>query len=144
MGEWVEVNFGSIKHCFQCIDSDRSGAVTFTELKRACIKLNWPGDVRLLFFCLDVDPCREAETRKKALRMDEAGFLDSWHVEPPPAELIAEAAANEPPKPKAISGELMRTITDRLSSPISPTQRALPSLRPRASTEEPSTMQSTS
>jgi len=36
--EWAEVNFGSVKICFKCLDTDRSGSVTYSELKRACHK----------------------------------------------------------------------------------------------------------
>merc|ERR1712194_964977 len=76
--EWVEVNFGSIKNCFMAIDADRSGAVTFAELKRACFKMNWQGDVKLLFDCLDVDGKHRGEGGKRTLTLDEVGFLDSW------------------------------------------------------------------
>merc|ERR1712137_1076368 len=100
------------------------------ELKRACCKLNWPGDIKLLFFCLDVDGSREAESGKKALRLEEVLFLDSWHVEPTIQELDAEEAALAPPKPKASSEDrrCWRTATERLTTPHMPVQRSLPTL----------------
>merc|ERR1712217_136906 len=126
--EWVEVNFGSVKNCFTAIDTDRSGSVTFGELKRACFKLNWTGDVKLLFECLDVDGRRSAEERKKTLSLDEVSFLDSWHFEPTEEELSAEDAAKEPPKPKASARDrqLVASISERLSSPMGPSRRGTP------------------
>eukprot|EP00913_Durusdinium_trenchii_P033433 g31301.t1 len=53
--EWADSNFGSVRHCFKALDSDRSGSVTFAELKRACHKMKWVGNVRTLFDCLDID-----------------------------------------------------------------------------------------
>ncbi|CAE7599756.1 unnamed protein product [Symbiodinium sp. CCMP2592] len=31
--EWADSNFGSVRHCFKALDSDRSGSVTYAELK---------------------------------------------------------------------------------------------------------------
>merc|ERR1712039_971232 len=97
--EWVEVNFGSIRQCFHAIDSDKSGAVTFAELKRACFKLNWPGDVRLLFKCLDTDDSRE--DHRKTLSLEEVSFLESWQFEPTAVELDGTEASRTLAKPRA-------------------------------------------
>jgi len=83
--EWAEIHFGSVKHCFKVLDSDRSGSVTLAEMKRACHKFKWTGDVRTLFNCLDVDSKRgdrDPSTGKRAISLDEIVFLDSWQVEP--------------------------------------------------------------
>eukprot|EP00931_Biecheleriopsis_adriatica_P116417 TRINITY_DN92055_c0_g1_i1.p1 TRINITY_DN92055_c0_g1~~TRINITY_DN92055_c0_g1_i1.p1 ORF type:complete len:774 (+),score=171.97 TRINITY_DN92055_c0_g1_i1:64-2385(+) len=84
--EWSEQNFGSVKLCFKVLDNDRSGSVTFAEMKRACHKLKWHGNVRTLFDCIDLDSAdrrnRDAATGKRAITYDELAFLDSWSVEP--------------------------------------------------------------
>lgn len=100
--EWSDSNFGSVRHCFKALDNDRSGSVTFPELKRACHKMKWTGSVRTLFDCLDIDSAdrrnRDAATGKRAISLEEIAFLDSWNVEPRPevAEIedaLAEAQA---------------------------------------------------
>jgi len=86
--EWADSNFGSVRHCFKALDSDRSGSVTYAELKRACHKMKWMGNVRTLFDCLDLDSAdrrnRDAATGKRAISLEEIAFLDTWHVEPRP------------------------------------------------------------
>eukprot|EP00434_Breviolum_minutum_P042707 symbB.v1.2.038030.t1/scaffold5787.1/size23595/1 len=84
--EWADSHFGSVRHCFKALDSDRSGSVTFPELKRACHKMKWTGNVRTLFDCLDIDSAdrrnRDAATGKRAISLEEIAFLDSWNVDP--------------------------------------------------------------
>mmetsp|Transcript_27110 Transcript_27110/g.47907 ORF Transcript_27110/g.47907 Transcript_27110/m.47907 type:complete len:238 (-) Transcript_27110:95-808(-) len=86
--EWADSNFGSVRHCFKALDSDRSGSVTYPELKRACHKMKWLGNVRMLFDCLDLDSGdrrnRDVATGKRAISLEEISFLDTWHVEPRP------------------------------------------------------------
>jgi len=77
--EWAEVHFGSVKRCWKAIDSDGVGYVTLGELKRTCLKLNWTGDVPLLFDCLDVDGQLVGEHLARSLYPHAVAFLDSWH-----------------------------------------------------------------
>jgi len=94
--DWADTNFGSVKLCFNTLDGDHSGSVTFPEFKRACHKLKWGGDVRMLFDCLDVDSGGDAVTGKRALSLDELEFMDSWHIEPTKEELEAAIAEAQP------------------------------------------------
>merc|ERR1711879_509531 len=124
------------------IDADKSGAVTFAELKRACFKLNWPGDVRLLFKCLDTDD--KLEDHKKTLSLDEVNFLESWQFEPTEEEMQAEEAARAPPKPKPQTAEQRRataSAADRLSNQGS-SFVAMPAEGATSEQERPSTSQS--
>jgi len=99
--EWADSNFGSVRHCFKALDSDRSGSVTFPELKRACHKMKWLGNVRTLFDCLDIDSGdrrnRDAATGKRAISLEELAFLDSWNIEPRPevAQMEDDLAESE-------------------------------------------------
>merc|ERR1711939_321269 len=62
------------------MDDDSNGLVSFNELKRACQKLHWDGEVRLLFNCLDMDGKLDCGRRFIALK--EVLFLDSWSSDP--------------------------------------------------------------
>jgi len=132
--EWAEVNFGSVKICFKCLDTDRSGSVTYSELKRACHKMKWPGDVRTFFDCVDIDShdkrSRDGTTGKRALSLDEIGFLDGWSVEPPPEiarieDLLADAEAKKVLAASASPSQSLNRLRnrrqiDRLSPAASP------------------------
>lgn len=76
---WAEESFGSVTMCFKALDQDRTGSVTFSEMKRACHKMKWRGDVRLLFDCLGADG---EGKNKRSISLEEMGFLDSWQVDP--------------------------------------------------------------
>jgi len=95
---WTEVNFGSVKHFFKAMDTDNNGDVTYPELKRACHKLHWHGDVQLLFDCLDIDRAKDCD-KARNLSLAEVAFLDSWLIEPTEEELAAEDSAAEVQKP---------------------------------------------
>ena len=65
-----------MKLCYQSLDDDHSGSVTFPEFKRACHKLKWGGDVKMLFDCLEIDAHskiggEDAATGKRALTLNE-------------------------------------------------------------------------
>jgi len=81
--EWAEAAFGSVTRCFRALDLDGSGSITYPEMNRACNKLKWAGDVRLLFDCLDIDGRRQdAVTGKRAITLEELAFLDNWEPDP--------------------------------------------------------------
>eukprot|EP00931_Biecheleriopsis_adriatica_P104517 TRINITY_DN79186_c0_g1_i1.p1 TRINITY_DN79186_c0_g1~~TRINITY_DN79186_c0_g1_i1.p1 ORF type:complete len:377 (+),score=62.18 TRINITY_DN79186_c0_g1_i1:902-2032(+) len=88
---WGEANFGSVELLFKAIDADGSGSVSFPELKRACAKGKWSGDVLLLFNCLDFEG--EGTGRKRTLDMEEVIFLDSWQ---PVEDEHAQSCLNSP------------------------------------------------
>eukprot|EP00928_Gymnodinium_smaydae_P026310 TRINITY_DN20709_c1_g1_i2.p1 TRINITY_DN20709_c1_g1~~TRINITY_DN20709_c1_g1_i2.p1 ORF type:complete len:828 (-),score=179.38 TRINITY_DN20709_c1_g1_i2:317-2800(-) len=110
--DWVEVNFGSIKQCFKVLDQDRSNSVSYNELRRACQRLRWKGDLRLLFDCIDTDKLKEGGSleAQRAISLSEIAFLDNWQAfveeEPPP----------EPPKRRSsVLGPRMSLAMRRLS-----------------------------
>lgn len=72
--EWIEEKFGSVEFAFRQIDSDGSGSLMYTELRRSCKRLQWAGDVQVLFDCLDID----TSPGKRTLSYKELAFLDNW------------------------------------------------------------------
>merc|ERR1712232_133514 len=72
---WAEDHFGSVELAFKAMDVDGSGFLTFSELRRACQKLNWQGEIRLVFVCLDVEL---GAGKMRRLSYKEIAFLDSW------------------------------------------------------------------
>lgn len=115
--EWAEANFGSIAHCFKALDTDRSGALTFNEMRRACIKMHWAGNVRLLFDCLDADRVRDAKSDgKRSISAHELAFLDSWHHEIKEDD-IKEVPPAEPKHRKTASAKAIADIVARLAGP---------------------------
>merc|ERR1712190_394605 len=66
---------------------DGSGSLTFSELRRACQKFGWPGDVRALFDCLGIS----SDEGTSSLTLEEVAFLDKWVEEEPSVEAAKEA-----------------------------------------------------
>eukprot|EP00928_Gymnodinium_smaydae_P039133 TRINITY_DN26803_c0_g1_i1.p1 TRINITY_DN26803_c0_g1~~TRINITY_DN26803_c0_g1_i1.p1 ORF type:complete len:737 (-),score=154.55 TRINITY_DN26803_c0_g1_i1:148-2256(-) len=92
--QWADLNFGSVELAFKTIDADFNGTVTLAELKRACKRLHWGGDVRLLFNCLDTDVARD-DVGKRSLSFQELSFLDSWD-DPDDAQWAEVLESNSP------------------------------------------------
>mmetsp|Transcript_118580 Transcript_118580/g.369379 ORF Transcript_118580/g.369379 Transcript_118580/m.369379 type:complete len:442 (-) Transcript_118580:75-1400(-) len=87
---WVQDHFGTVEFAFRSLDTDGSGSVSFSELKRGCMRLKWEGDAREIFDCLDQDAGAERQT----LSYKELEFLDSWEPNPwvwEEAERISQA-----------------------------------------------------
>lgn len=86
--EWCDQNFGSVALTFKALDTDGSNTLSYGELKRACFKYNWHGEVRLLFDCLDIDGKKDPKMSgfesagKRSISAEELAFLDSWPMEP--------------------------------------------------------------
>jgi len=80
--KWIEDWYGAVEFAFRSMDTDGSGSLTFSELRRACQQKKWPGDVRELFDCLDV----EISPGKRTLSFKELSFLDSWVPDEEPPE----------------------------------------------------------
>lgn len=101
---WSEMAFGSVALCFKALDEDCSGFVTLPEFRRACTKMRWEGDVRLLFDCLDVDGKKtDKATGKRSISLEDLVFLDSWQVDP---------RLDEAPCCKPKEQELRRWLSD--------------------------------
>ncbi|CAE7812950.1 GOR [Symbiodinium sp. CCMP2592] len=87
---WCDVHYGSFEHLFKSMDKDRSGGVSFSELRRACRSGGWKGNVQVLFKCLDVD----SGDGQKTIELEELQFLDSWDpLEDEPLEEQSNQAA---------------------------------------------------
>ncbi|CAE7472138.1 CPK24 [Symbiodinium natans] len=72
---WCDLHYGSFEHLFKSMDKDRSGGVSFSELRRACRNGGWKGNVHVLFKCLDVDNYGDGQ---RTIELEELQFLDSW------------------------------------------------------------------
>lgn len=107
---WAERFFGSVGRAFAALDSDGSGTVSRHELRKACQKRCWAGDVDMLFNCLDVD---EGSGHRATLDVCEVSFLDNWDEgasesederperEPeqaPPSQRSASSSVRPPPR----------------------------------------------
>jgi len=78
---WAEEHFGSVETAFKNLDADGSGSLSLSELRKACKRLRWHGEVKLLFDCLDLDGDTGGHPGKRTLQLKEVSFLDSWGVE---------------------------------------------------------------
>mmetsp|Transcript_61491 Transcript_61491/g.159663 ORF Transcript_61491/g.159663 Transcript_61491/m.159663 type:complete len:710 (+) Transcript_61491:104-2233(+) len=117
--EWIESNFGSVEFAFRTMDTDGSGSVCFSELKRACQRLGWHGSARQVFEFLDID----VSPGKRTLSYKELAFLDSWvpQVEQPPVD-TSSSCAKMPPSVKS-SARTVCSTTPRFAMPIKRTMQ---------------------
>merc|ERR1712150_30665 len=74
---WAEAHFGSVELAFKAIDKDGSGSITLSDLKQACRRLKWDGDVRLLVQCLGIKGTKD-ENKAKSLMASDIIFIDRW------------------------------------------------------------------
>lgn len=74
---WAEAHFGSVELAFKAIDKDGSGSITLSDLKQACRRLKWDGDVRLLVQCLGIKGAKD-ENKAKSLMASDISFIDNW------------------------------------------------------------------
>mmetsp|Transcript_3722 Transcript_3722/g.6600 ORF Transcript_3722/g.6600 Transcript_3722/m.6600 type:complete len:865 (-) Transcript_3722:83-2677(-) len=165
--DWCDTNWGSVLLTFKALDADGSNALSIGELKRACNKYNWHGDVRLIFDCLDVDQKRDAtcvgieSSGKRSISAEELRFLDSWPQEPTDEEIKEDEALLETTwlykspnavfqaKPEASEGQTASTTltssTTSISSATSRPSTHSATLRPATSTSSrPTTNSATS
>jgi len=84
--EWAEYQFASVELAFKAIDADGSGSITLSELKRACRRFKWQGNVKLLFHCLDTDN----DSERRTLQYKELEFLDAWEGDYSASEQMLE------------------------------------------------------
>jgi len=75
--EWASGLYGSVGNAFKNFDKDGSGSLTYGELRRACQKGKWGGDVKFLFDCLGMGSVQE-NASKRVMTADQISFLDSW------------------------------------------------------------------
>jgi len=73
--EWASEMHGSVGSAFKNFDNDGSGSLTFGELRRACQRGKWSGDVRALFECIGNG---NKEGGKQSVNASELAFLDTW------------------------------------------------------------------
>lgn len=72
---WADLNFGSVIRAFHFLDKDRSGGLTFAEVRKACQRLGWTGNPRALFELLDTGHASGEPSRY--ITLNEIDFLDS-------------------------------------------------------------------
>lgn len=77
--EWTDKNFGSVELAFKTLDTNGVGGLTYQDLRRACHKLKWQGEVRQLFDCFDCDG-KGDDSGKRAISLKEVAFLDTWEI----------------------------------------------------------------
>jgi hypothetical protein len=95
--DWAYEHFGSVDATLKYLDLDRKGSVTSSQLRRACSKLNWSGDVRAFLDCFGVG---------KAIHAADLVFLDSWqfrHTAEELANCLALTVATEVTRPVLLS-----------------------------------------
>eukprot|EP00746_Dinoflagellata_sp_MGD_P007616 gnl/MRDRNA2_/MRDRNA2_115102_c0_seq1.p1 gnl/MRDRNA2_/MRDRNA2_115102_c0~~gnl/MRDRNA2_/MRDRNA2_115102_c0_seq1.p1 ORF type:complete len:799 (-),score=132.77 gnl/MRDRNA2_/MRDRNA2_115102_c0_seq1:573-2969(-) len=116
--EWADQFYGSVQNAFAALDVDKSGTVTYSELRRACESLMWKGKVRMLFDCLGLDRngTRNGFAVGRVVCIKEVAFLDDWlevDISPPPSPKIrpTSPARTQSPFRAASSSSLHR---DRL------------------------------
>ncbi|CAE8601911.1 unnamed protein product, partial [Polarella glacialis] len=129
---WADKNFGSSDLMLKALDVDGSGCLELNELKRACRKGNWRGDVLMLFNYLDKDRCRSGG--KRSISAAELCFLDVWNpldddsLEEPHADLghqIQEAETSLPallvqPRRARPARPAMKDLKKYASAPVLP------------------------
>jgi len=126
---WAETTYGSVKLAFQSLDVDGGGTLTFQELKRACTRNRWDGDVRVLFDCLDVDQAK-SKSNKRSISASELAFLDTWQLPQEDAEQERQPSRTSmtpsikgsrslPSLQSAIGGPAVSTWVQRFSAPQS-------------------------
>lgn len=130
---WCEANFGSVELAFKGLDLDGSRSISLSELRRACEKRCWDGDVKLLFKCLDVDTAQDEGTGRRTITFDEISFLDHWQAGEPSLDVSCEKSESDPcssRKSKRASGLSAPPPKDRQTAatamPRSSSSRSLP------------------
>lgn len=99
--EWAAGLYGSVGSAFKNFDKDGSGSLTYGELRRACQKGKWGGDVKALFDCFGMGTAPE-NASKRTMTTEQIAFLDSWPGEADEDEEEEEPVEAEvrPPSPK--------------------------------------------
>merc|ERR1712194_1005817 len=76
-----------MRSCFDNLKDALTGTLPFSALKKACRRMKWQGDVRLLFDCLDGGCGSNGEasssTSRRFLHFKDISFLESWQVAMP-------------------------------------------------------------
>lgn len=103
---WADTTFGSVRLAFQALDSDGGGTLSFSELRRACRKWRWDGEVRTLFNCLDID--QDGHGRRQ-ISIHEIGFLDDWEELGPSGGENSPASSGKAPAAKVKQPPLATT-----------------------------------
>jgi len=106
----ADEKFGSVELAFKAFDTNGSGTLTCTELKQACSKLKWPGDVQPLLDCLGLGLGQDEHSKGNRLSLTLAGiaFLDSWAEYEPCMEAAVDAQAREEAKQAKLRPEPAR------------------------------------
>lgn len=135
--DFVDKNFGSVEYAFKSMDTDGSGSLTFSEMKRACRRMKWKGDVRTLFYCLDIDA--SGGPGANSLSYNELAFLDTWPMvqnEDGKEDLADEAEDGDNMFSKRLSTDSRYSFLSNASE-VAMSSLASPAGRLRRSSSEP-------
>lgn len=109
---WVDQNFGSVEQMFEVLDTEGECALTLSQLKRACKRFNWTGNLRGLFEMIQANTSKDKAQQAAQganLRHQELEFLDNW----------ASGAADQPDRPvvapRTTTAEIVNEAPRRLS-----------------------------
>lgn len=89
------MHFGSVNQCFKRLDADGNGLVSLVELRRACHKFSWDGDVQILFGYFGAEGGGVSGEGRHSVRYGDFEFLDSWATEATEQELGAPVDSEE-------------------------------------------------
>jgi hypothetical protein len=113
---WLDSTFGSVEYAFRSWDTDGSGSLTLSEMKRGCRRGGWDGDVRTLFECLDLD---YSAPGVKSISYQDMQFLDNWVIDQPKEQPAPPKQPGSPGSPKkSASGP-----ADGMNSPSRPARQ---------------------
>lgn len=79
--DWAENTYGSVEQCFRQLE-DAGGLVCYSDLKRACHKTKWVGDVRAVFESMEAETRKTNSLGQRAVCFADAAFLDVWDFAP--------------------------------------------------------------
>eukprot|EP00933_Yihiella_yeosuensis_P050779 TRINITY_DN48581_c0_g1_i1.p1 TRINITY_DN48581_c0_g1~~TRINITY_DN48581_c0_g1_i1.p1 ORF type:complete len:790 (-),score=149.86 TRINITY_DN48581_c0_g1_i1:368-2737(-) len=111
---WAVAHFGSVCEAFKTFDADGSGSLTLGEMKRACNKRKWLGDVKMLFDSLGSGQSNDGN--KRVVKLLDLAFLDKWPEKEDENEVEEEVSTGIFGQPESPSKASARALQRSASS----------------------------